>query len=916
MANIAIKKILFFEKIYNSKKSTKNCLAMALRYYLGYVVSRQKDFLHKANFVLTSQSFSSDINTVFMQAHIASELGNLDMVEDLTDKLKPYRNAMRSGDSAMFARYIYFNCIVAIGKEKERAANKHYRALEAYCSEHRPACGPVLLAAANYHFKEYGDALDYLHRAYKNGDRSPFFYACLGLCLEKTVPKSSRAELLLPFIRWGITSGYHLNAIVDRNKQHSEDILRRNPVDAENLYRVHPMDWILHIVCTRRMINNDLSESAFYFYKDAETRQLHFPQLYDFLLRAAYKNGIEDISRYSLAQYLKMGEGFAGNYSEIPAEILPFAYHLLLKASKDGQNEESLARSKPDMLRFASYALENRLYGRYYYSLYRYLLELHISGDKILGKAVESAEDIIKNLMFTYEISFDNINIKKVLIQEEHRRSEALRDVRGNKLRANLCEGNFKITCFDETMRNIIECRPKIQKLVENVDIRLLEYFFSKGQADTEIIVALASHYMNTAYSEMSQNAVSVYEKTASSDHIAVSFKMQVRVALGNYYGAHKAFDRAMEYYKDIDESKIDPKYLEQILYTYIQTGEIDRAAHLIAHRGEHILDKNLFHAIKRISIGHKETKWAKSLAWLGYEQLTRGWYDKGLLDMVLEHHTAGLNDWTALAKSLSAIGVVEVALYTKILTRSIEICNPGKDIQVIFVKMEEAEPGADILTDFALYLTYEIIINGLVPEYGSIYAMERMFSKYRDNFIAYGLAHVYIQNSIATAKSGEILRLAVDAAMKDNILWPIFKDIKDKQLILPYIEENAPFSYRARNVSEGIVLSFHYRVDNLGEFVSVPMKYLRFGLYICHVPHFYGEELEYYFQEAIETGSVTTTPAKIFNNRPHILENTDDLYYIINSALIYEQMFKYDNVEEIVTGRLAEKPSARAKIM
>ena len=916
MANIAIKKILFFEKIYNNKKSTKNSLAMALRYYLGYVVSRQKDFLHKANFVLTSQSLSSDINTVFMQAHIASELGNLDMVEDLTDKLKPYRNAMRSGDPAMFAKYIYFNCIVAIGKERERAANKHYRALEAYCSEHRPDCGPILLAAANCHFKEYGDALDYLHNAYKNGDRSPFFYACLGLCLEKTAPKSSRAELLLPFIRWGITSGYHLNAIVDRNRQHAEDILRRNPADAENLYRVHPMDWILHIVCTRRMINNDLSEQAFYFYKDAETRQLHFPQLYDFLLRAAYKNGIEDISRYSLAQYLKLGEGFAGNYSEIPSETLPFAYHLLLKASKNDHKEESLVRSKPDMLRFASYALENRLYGRYYYSLYRYLLELHIAGEKILSKTVNSAEDIIKNLMFTYEISFDNANIKKVLIQEEHRHGESLRDVRGNKLRANLCEGNFKITCFDETMRNIIECRPKIQKLVENVDIKLLEYFFSKGQEDTEIIVSLASHYINGTPSEISQTAVSVYEKITSSQHIAASFKMQVRVALGNYYSSRKEFEKSLECYKDIDESKVDPKYLEQILYTYIQTGETERAAHLIAYRGEYILDKNLFHAIKRISIGHKDTRWAKSLVWLGYEQLMRGWYDKSLLDMVLEHHTACLDDWVALSKSLSAIGIAEGLLYTKILKLSIEICNPGKDIQVIFAKTEEATPDADILTDFALYLTYEIIINSLVPEYGAIYAMERIFVKHKDDFIAYGLAHVYLQNSIATAKSGEILRFALDAAMNDNILWPIFKDIKDKQLILPYIEENAPFIYRARNISSGITVSFHYKVDSIGSFISVPMRYLRFGLYICHVPHFYGEELEYYFQEAIETGSVTTTPSKILNNRPHILENVDDLYYIINSALIYEQMFKYDNVEEIVTGKLAEKPSARAKII
>ncbi|MCL2377452.1 MAG: DUF5717 family protein, partial [Defluviitaleaceae bacterium] len=219
----------------------------------------------------------------------------------------------------------------------------------------------------------------------------------------------------------------------------------------------------------------------------------------------------------------------------------------------------------------------------------------------------------------------------------------------------------------------------------------------------------------------------------------------------------------------------------------------------------------------------------------------------------------------------------------------------------------------SDILKDFAVYMSYEIIVNSLTPEYDAIYAMEKVFVATGEEFLAYGLAHVYIKNSVATASSADILRRALEATLAADIIWPIFKEIKDKNYILPYIEKNMPFLHRGK---AGQVISFHYRVAGEADFVEVPMKYLCFGLYACHVPHFYGEELEYYFKETIGASSVTTQPAKIENNRSHILEKPADLYYIINSALVYERIFRYDTVEEIVAERLMEKDTPRAKLL
>ena len=910
MANLAIRKIIALEKIYAEKKTAASALALAVRYYTGFAVSRQRDFLHKANFVLAAFSDSPDISLVFMRAHIAYEMGNIELLEELITGVRHQRNAMKNQDAALYAYYLYFNCITAIAKEKERAANKHYRALKDFCAENNPDKGYLLLAMANCAFKEYEDALAYLHFAQRSGDNSPFYYICLAEVMENAVPQGAQGMLLLPLVRWGLAQGYYLGEILAKNHRFMQEVLRKNPGDAEKLYREYPLDWVLDIVCVRRMIDNDLSEQAFYFYKEAETRQLYFQQLYDFLMRAAYKNGIENISRYSLAQYLKT--------EDIPAEILPFAYHLVLKTAWEGKNSDLLEKIKNDILAFACYAMENRLFGRYYYSLYRFLLDTALAkgGEKIDAKYVKTAEDTIKNLLFAYEITFDDGRVKKIIVGEASKQGEAVYDVKGGRVRVNLYNAkDVKITCFDETFRNIIESGFKLQKLVENVSTELLSHFFTGTEDSAEMLIALSVSCM--AQANLDDMAAKVLQATISSKQavaIAIDFRMQARVALGNFYAGRREFVKAVECYKGIDDAKIDPKFMEQMLLAYIHAGEIARATRLVSLTGGNISDKNLFHAVKRIVVNSSSEGGAnlKTLAGLAYEQLVRGWYDRGLLGLVLERHTASLGQWIELAKSLGAMGAEEPALYSRILETAIQIRGISAGVQGIFAKMAEGSPDNEVLLDFAVYMSYEIIANGLLPEYAAIYALEGVFNKTGEQYVAYALAHVYIRDSIATANSASILSKAIEIAAENDIVWPIFKDIKDKNIIQPYIEESAPFLYRGR---AGSTVSLYYRFGAEDDFVKQNMKPLRFGLFACHVPHFYGEELEYYFEEAMARGSITVPAAKITNNRPHVLEKSAELYYIINNALVYEQMFKYDNVEEIVTGRLAERPVVRAKI-
>jgi hypothetical protein len=93
-------------------------------------------------------------------------------------------------------------------------------------------------------------------------------------------------------------------------------------------------------------------------------------------------------------------------------------------------------------------------------------------------------------------------------------------------------------------------------------------------------------------------------------------------------------------------------------------------------------------------------------------------------------------------------------------------------------------------------------------------------------------------------------------------------------------------------------------------------MRYLCFGLYLVSLPFFYHETLTFYFSEELATGSITTKEKVIHNDIIYLDEKQSDLFFVINNAIIYEQLFKYDQVEKIITGLIRDVKQVRSELM
>jgi hypothetical protein len=167
---------------------------------------------------------------------------------------------------------------------------------------------------------------------------------------------------------------------------------------------------------------------------------------------------------------------------------------------------------------------------------------------------------------------------------------------------------------------------------------------------------------------------------------------------------------------------------------------------------------------------------------------------------------------------------------------------------------------------------------------------------------ISYALCHVYHNHKIITAKTEEIFTQSIKAQETEGILFPIFKASKIIQST--YIEKHRPFLYRCL---PGRTVMLNYKVDGEDTWRAKQMLYWRFGVYLVHIPHFYNERLTYYFSEEMSTGSITTRQEEIHNSEMYMDNKQIDPFFVINNAVIYEQMFKYEQVESTITGMVKD---------
>ena len=885
-------KIQKLEKFIAAEPSFGDYLALALRHYESYRAGNVTG-LHKAlhTAVTGYRENESCIWLLLACIFLHTENGNLDSADEILSTLKAYRNYYKNNNPLIYALYIYLNALYDI-KSGKKNIKRYIKQLNDIDSP--SAYIELMLADIYYRSGDLAQSFIYLENHYQKGGRSFYFYILCGEIYQLS-PAIGSSYLMVAYMKWAINRGVLDNDFIYDNSEIIAELFYDYSKELTDIYEQSGSETLLYLICAKAVNERDLSKLAFGYCKTAEKKQLAIYGIEEMLVICAFLYGDEDLRAHTLHIFLSQ--------YDLSAEIMPFVFHLLLSHEEFNHLvEEFDLYSK--IMQYGAYALHNGADGRIHNSIYKYMLE-NMEGQFDLEEALA---EVIYSQLFLFNIEINAMDEGIIYLYEEEKQKIETYEFSGGKARVKSATGNIRPITMNKNTRSIENVDFTITRQVENVDSGIFEYFITKGYDESDLYVAASDLYLDSI--DFDENYIDILNKTLENKALSKNFRMEVSAALGNILSALKRHDQALAYFNKVDAGRLDERYIETMLTAFINAGDNKRALGLIIKKREFLSDRTLLWALKQLVLD-KTTH--DIIADAAYELIIKNWYDTRLLEVVINNYKGSNEDWFMLRQALSGINVYDMGLDKKILENSLWVHDFSPEAQAIFHRLYKSEPGSQLVENYLYYTCYEVLAGGKRPEYETISDMEKSFEKANEHILAYALSKIYLKFNIATFKSEEILAAALIFMELDGIILPEFKETKDKKLIPAYIEKNQPFIYQT-SADKRVVL--YYKIDKAKEYEKKVMKHFAFGIFIAVMPVFYNEDVLYFISEEMDKGSISTAETKLTQKKLNLKPDASDLYFRINNALIYDQMFKYDEAEKIITQLITNGPKIRGKII
>ena len=856
----------------------------------------------------------SHIEMYTLAIFIAIEAGHYDNAGEMLDKVMGHKSFLRSHAPYQHAVIHFLYAYLEIKRQRSRSVRKYWRALEKHITDANPNYN-VMLGLLHLASGEFDDAFSNLQEAYLNGSKSIFLYEGLYryYC---TTPLAHEDDMILLVLIYVANRGVNISKLTARYHNALLAAADSNPQSGELLYDICSYTPLLQPICANRIANADVSLKAYDYYKQAESHQLHINGLSAYLVHGAYANGANDINRNTLGQFLQTEE------LDMNAELAVYVYYLILTNLELG---DLLPGRETYILQLAEVLLANGVHSRQANSLYHYFW---LKNKEQNHACLKKVEEVLQGNLTLFEVTADatgNSPISHVYITEPEKRGTTVYDMQNaidGRLITEATGQDISYTCLGQ--RTVLDEKLNIRRMIPYVGAELYKHFFDKGDRRFYLLTYLTNHYLEN----LSDAATPIFEAILAEKVIARPYRMRILMALGQLYYNANSFDKALECYSEADEDALDSASVTQILNIYMQKGEIDSAITFLQRNYSHLSMKTLQEAVCTLlshPIDHV------TLAESAYKLVCGGFYTEQLLDLVLHHYSASYSEWTVLARKLAKANISSQPLNIKVLEAAIWMASWDIDVQNAFVQVynertqfshterhhtldacnDELCSSAlkNIVNEFVEYATYELLANAARPEYDTLSILEELCTN--NTLLTWGLASCYLQHNITTQRAEEILSQAVISLENESVLFPVFKQNHFSRS--PYIEKYQPFLHRGL---PGKNYQLYYRIGDAAEFMPMPMQYVKFGLYVACLPLFYNEEVTYYFCEELETGSIATKVETIKNIIPFLYEQPLDEFFAINNAIIYEQMFKYDQVEDVISSLVRDVVVVKSQLL
>jgi len=885
--------------LFDNNSSYKNMWILLIRYLCSYYIFDNINYIHYA-YILSVTEFNKNNKDILLLSYITFLdliLENFDRADENINALSVYKKYFKNNNEELFGILCFLVILKSVKTNKKFIVTREFKNLEKYNHNKDNPFIHILLAFLSHQVYGYDSKTDeYLIEAFNNNSNNIFIYLTAYIHFSDCKNVELFDKIIPFYIRWCIKHNIYIENFVDKFSQNILHSVKDYLSVLIDLYAIYNKDWILKAICLKLTKNEDYSLKAYNFYEKAIDKQIGLEELNNFFVKSLYKNNIEPKNLYSIKLYIKN--------NDISIEMKAFIYHIILT---NNGFEDFIEEYKFDIFQFGFYALEHKLKGRYYYSIYTYI----IKNEEIFevdNKFINSAEEILYNNLFAYDIEIENKNAAYIWIKEKEKNKMELYNIVNGKVTINAVSSDFSYYLLDYENRNIIESNVKIARVISNANERLYIRYYLKDNYNENILISLSKYYSsveNPVY-----KCLRILKKTVKRTNISRDLKMRIIYAIGNIYYNNGEFDKTAKYYRNIDENYVEDEKIENLVEILININEIKKALDILIKKSNCIADKTIFNVVKKAS---ENEQYHTLIANFAYQLLIKSFYDSSFIDIVIKNYNGSQKKWIKLSKVLNSNSVNEKKLDEFIIKNSIYLKKIGDGIEEIFVRLAKDDFNSLLVNQFIEYLCYEIIINNININPDTISILEKKAIDENENaVILYSLVYVYINQNINTNFSEAIVKKLLTFIKNSEIILPIFKQSKDKLFNVSYIRKNTSFVYKTAPDKE---VNLYYRYNKNSDFQKKKMKHFKFGLYTAAIPIFFDDSVEYYIAEAMENGSIETRKKIEYNQDMTIFESEDE-FFQINNAIIKEKTLKYDDVEDFISKKIDNNKKIKYKLL
>ncbi|GHU52196.1 hypothetical protein AGMMS49975_07500 [Clostridia bacterium] len=904
-----LNKIKHYELFSKEHTSVKAAIFLIYRYICVYVIFNEKKYLDRAyseaRAIRAFNGASSELK--LMTAFIELLLGNAAGAGDILRDFYLYKNYMNQNEPKNYNTYIFLSALRDLKSDKVKSANKKIKILD----ESVDIDVALYIAYIQMYEGKSQDAYHTLAPLARISPRGFLVNVCLYLLFSERRVKDSSC-LFPPFAAWCVKEGIDFGERCLDDYRHS--LMPKQNLNfplLKQIYAQYPKDWLLDIICTISISKRDYTLEAYHYYRAAASKQRDSDKILKLessLLQSAFINQKEEkLSHFTMERFLR----HPSNLED--ANVKAFVYHILI--SQENLNDFA-DKQKPAIISFAANCLEIGERGRYFNSIYSYFLR-NASGKEYEARLKKCAEILYADLT-VYEGIVPDSEVAAVWVFDKEKTGHEAFFVTSAKVRVKSVSDKILYICFAKDGKTIVDSNIKFKKIVAQ-SYSLCRYLAKLHPEDENLAILLArlaladidAHDAREPFLvKECEEYIEILSRVQNLPRVCENFNMQTAAALGNLLAKLNRFDKAIEYYTSVNENYLNDDYIEQMLVAFMAANEYDAALSLVLKKSHCVQEQTLCDCVTKIIAYDK--KYHKQLADTCYELILKSYYKTEFMDIVTAYYNGSLRDFLELARVPQIPPTLE--LDRRILLGSVETHSLCADAQRIFVRMyaNVYEANADILNLFVYFLCYSAIVKNTKLESKTLSVLEKHYEHTGDSVTLIAITHLYINHKMYNTVSDKLLVCAAAFMERADLYFPCMKDCIDKKISNTYIQRS--LILRHETLPDKNVFAYYKTEQN--HTYRVKMKYFRFGIYLCTLPHFYGETISYYFAEETSGGSITTKEQEESNTRAIKSDDTTDEFFAINNALIYEQMYRWELSETIISDLLHNKKTVMAELL